>query len=559
MSGRDRIWVSLLVLLAILSALPFFYAADGRMAEAHDLYVHSMRMIQFDETLRSGVWYPRWLGGMNNGYGAATTLFYPPLFYYATSAAHAILDDWPESIQAVVMLMSAGSAAAFYLYARQLGGPLAATAGTAIYILLPYRLIDLYHRGAFPELISFMWMPLAMCCLSGTSKMTLPRIVAGGVAFALLVITHPPVAYLFALSLALFVVVRASQRRSWTPVAITAAVCVIGILLSAFYLVPALLESSYAKENVTQSFPYDTGYVTNLLAGTRFQRMIAVTILATTILFVFYSAISLVWTRGSAFAARPHLMPWVAVGALAVLMMTPLSIPLVRVLPGIEAVAFPWRWLAILGMASASIAVVAMERLLSGLRAAERKSACTRMLYAAAFLTVGIVLFGALSGGLASNLRRPFVPPGTFLEDDFTPRGTPASSELPREAHVAAISGLAENSVRVVHWEPNERIIEASLVFPDTVHVSTFMFPGWQGLIGERQAQLRTHESLGTMLIDLPAGNHTIRLFFGNTETRKRSEQASVAVLGLCLLALVITNRRVRSRFSRIRRGSNDK
>ena len=58
---------------AVLSELPYFYASGGRLPQAHDLTVHWIRAVQFDETLRSGIWYPRWLGGMNYGYGAATT------------------------------------------------------------------------------------------------------------------------------------------------------------------------------------------------------------------------------------------------------------------------------------------------------------------------------------------------------------------------------------------------------------------------------------------------------------------------------------------------------
>lgn len=534
--SRERICVALPPLIAIVAALPFFYAAGGRMAEAHDLYIHSMRMIQFDETLRSGVWYPRWLGGMNHGYGAATTLFYPPFFYYATSGAHALLGNWPGAIQAVVLLVSAGSALAFYAYARRLAGVWGASVGAAIYVLLPYRLIDLYHRGAFPELMSFVWMPLVMFCLSGVPEGSTRRIVTGGVVLALLVITHPPMAYLFGISLVVFAAVRVCRTRSWKPVARLGVTAALGVLISAFYLAPALIESPFAKENVTQSFHYDDGFITDLLGGARFQRMIGVTILITTALFVLYSLIAL--SRTSSAPSRPwrtHSLAWATVGVLAIFMMTPLSIPIVRVLPGIEAVAFPWRWLAILGLATASLAAIAVEQLGSKAEAPKRG-----LVFAAALAMVGSVLFGGFSSGLASNLSRPFTLPAAFLEEDFTPKGTPAPSELPREASVATMSGRGENVVQAINWKPNEQVIEADFTVRDAVLVSRFMFPGWQGYLDGRSVELDTYEPLGTILVDVPAGNHIIRLVFGSTAVRRRAERVSGAAFGLCLVALAM-------------------
>lgn len=519
------------------------------MAEAHDLYVHSMRMIQFDETLRSGVWYPRWLGGMNNGYGAATTLFYPPLFYYATSAAHGLLGAWPASIQAVVVIASAGSALAFYAYARGLAGARAAGIGAAIYALMPYRLIDLYHRGAFPELMAFVWVPLVMHSLAGARESTLRRIAMGALAFALLVITHPPMAYLFGVSLAVFAAVWACRSRSWKPVAHIGVRAAAGILISAFYLGPALIESPYAKENITQSFHYGDGYIADLLAGTRFQQMIGVTILIMTALFLLYALIALSRTRSARSPSwRTHSLAWATVGVLAVFMMTPLSNPVVRLMPGIQAVAFPWRWLAILGLATASLAVVAVERL-GAIEAAPKRG----LVYAAALLTIGSVLYGAFSSGLASNLGRPFTLPANFLEEDFSPKGTPAPSELPSKASVATMSGNGESFARLIEWKPNEQIIEAYLAMPDAVLVPTFKFPGWKGTVDDRPVGLRTYERLGTILVDVPAGRHTIKLFFGNTAVRRRAEEVSATAFGLSLVALASSGGL--GMFRRIRRG----
>src|SRR5205085_7812004 len=185
-------------LIALASSLPFFYAAQGQMPEAGDLVIHWPRMLAFDETLRSGVWVPRWLGGMNGGYGAATTLFYAPLLYYALSAAHALTGDWPKAIEVIVALAAVGSGVALYAYARTLASRAASAVAALVYVLAPYHLIDLYHRGALAELLAFTWMPLVMLALAKAAGRLNARAIAGGaVALALLVLTHPPTAYLF--------------------------------------------------------------------------------------------------------------------------------------------------------------------------------------------------------------------------------------------------------------------------------------------------------------------------------------------------------------------------
>ncbi|HKP11418.1 MAG TPA: hypothetical protein VJZ91_04885, partial [Blastocatellia bacterium] len=100
----DAVLLAIITAVALASSLPFFYAAQGRLPEAGDMVIHWPRMLAFDEALRSGVCVPRWLGGMNGGYGAATTLFYAPLLYYALSGAHAITGDWPSALEVVVAL-----------------------------------------------------------------------------------------------------------------------------------------------------------------------------------------------------------------------------------------------------------------------------------------------------------------------------------------------------------------------------------------------------------------------------------------------------------------------
>jgi uncharacterized membrane protein len=523
--------------LAIVSELPFFYAAHGHLPQAHDLTVHWMRAMEFDETLRSGVWYPRWLGGMNYGYGAATTLFYAPLAYYATSAAHALLGDWSHAIQGVVLAAGAASAAAFFLYARTLLGSTASAVATSMYLLLPYRLIDLYHRAALPELIAFVWMPLVMLAInSATKRLRARSIIGGAIAYGLLVVTHPPVAYLFSISLAVLVLARMLFEKNWRILVSAGCIVTIGAALSAFYWVPAMGEVGLVKQSVTQFFKDKKGYITELAANAGFGRLLAASALLTLFLMLLFAlpAKSAGEQDTKLSFATPYRVAWSAVGLLAFLMMTPAAAPIERFLPGISGIAFAWRWQAIEVLAVSVLAGIATEGLMQSRSPRRRIKIVGLGCTAFAVIAVGVV-----GSAMASNLTVSFIPPTEAIEEDFTPVDSPSVEELAKGAAAAIKPAQPGNSARLIYWRPQARIIETSSSSAATLEVPTFMFPGWIGLIDGERNSLRSDPRLETIVVDLPPGDHTVTLIFANTEMRRRAEQISVAVLSLCAILLI--------------------
>ena len=534
---EDFILTFCVMAVAIVSELPFFYAAHGHLPQAHDLTVHWMRAIQFDETLRSGVWYPRWLGGMNYGYGAATTLFYAPLAYYATSSAHALLGDWSHAIQAVVLAAGAASAAAFFLYARSFLGRTASAVAALMYLLLPYRLIDLYHRAALPELIAFVWMPLIMLAINSTTKRLSARgVIGGAIAYGLLVVTHPPVAYLFSISLAIFVVARMIVEKNWRIIASAGCIVAIGAALSAFYWAPAMREVGLVKQTVTRFFQDQKGYISDLAATPGFGRLLAASALLSLVLMLLFAmpAKSPGEPDTKHSLTAPHRVAWSAVGLMAFLMMTPAAAPLERFLPGISGIAFAWRWQAIGVLVVGVLAGIATEGLIQS-RSPHRRF----KIGALSATALAVIAVGVVGSAMASNLTVSFIPPADAIEEDFTPVDSPSVANLTKGAAAAIKPAQPGSSVRLIQWQPQARVIETSSSSTATLEVPTFMFPGWIALIDGERISLRSDPRLETIVVDLPPGDHTVRLSFANTETRRRAEQGSVAVLAICAILLV--------------------
>src|SRR5258708_1417485 len=103
-----------LVALAIGAAAvaPFFFTHSAdiegrkhfRLITTHDIKNHYLYMENFAASVRQGVLYPQWFGEANNGYGIAVINYYPPGFYYLTTAVNSIFNDWHSTLFSVMTL-----------------------------------------------------------------------------------------------------------------------------------------------------------------------------------------------------------------------------------------------------------------------------------------------------------------------------------------------------------------------------------------------------------------------------------------------------------------------
>jgi 6-pyruvoyl-tetrahydropterin synthase related domain len=544
----DVLLLGVISLIALAASLPFFHAANGQMPEAGDLAIHWPRMLAFDEALRSGVWVPRWLGSMNGGYGAATTLFYAPMIYYALSAAHAVTGDWPAALEAVMAFAALGSGATLYAYARTLASRGASGIAALFYVLSPYHLIDLYHRGALAELFAFVWMPLVMLAFAHVAERRRAQAIAGGaLALALLVLTHPPTAYLFTVTFVAFIIFYAAQARRWQPLLNGLAIVALGGAVAAFYALPAVLEKSLVNQSITDLFRQRMGFITQLLTGNRFEQLVGAIALMMALL---WGALSwLTRKRGAederAVARRRHLIAWILVGGLSLAMLLPLSEPLVKVLPGMAAVAFVWRWLALTTLALAALTGAAADRFIINLcrrrlqegRESQRGDMALIHLTIVALLAIGSVVFGVIAAARASNLRMPFVAPQENYEQDFTPLGTPNVYELPR-GKTCEFVDAAGGQARLIEWQPERRVIEITSPAGGLLHVYSLMYGGWAATLDGSPVAIETHPQLSTMLVEIPPGHHHLVIVFRNTKPRLIAWEISVAA-GIILVMLL--------------------
>lgn len=536
------IFVAVILLVSLLAIAPFFFSQQGRgvtLLSTHDMTTHFALMDQFDKVLRSGVYYPRWLPDINNGHGIASMNYYPPGFYYLTSLFHSFFDSWEETVLAITFLSLAGSGLAFYFLSRQFHDRLASAIGAIFYILLPYHTLDLYWRGAMPEFIGFVLLPLIIYFAFKLGSKGGAQDYAGlALFYGLHLITHFPVSYLFTYGLALYAVVWAVRDRDWKIALRIAAGMALGLSLSAIYWLPAALESRYTQETVSEIFPYYMSLITLTPGGNMFDDIVNFTFMAQTLAIViaFFALrvplLKLLYSQnsGSLTTAQSQTRLWMVMAFVMTFMCTMFALPIVMRIPKIQTTVPAWRWLAIAAVFAALLVSAAIHYLR---RDVESKAVRLWGYRLAIGLVIGLNIWITARYVISGALTKPtFTAVVNFVEGGFTPRGATLPDRLPDGPLLEATPEGGE--FEITRWEPQNREVRINLSQPSFLRLKTYNFPGWTARLDGQAVNLLTDHN-GLQLIQLPAGIHRLEILFVNTPPRT----FGAILFGLSLLAII--------------------
>jgi hypothetical protein len=509
---------------------PFYYSVPpnsppGQIRNAHDLGIHLAVLEQFNKVLRSGAIYPRWLPDVNYGYGNAWPNFYPPGFYYATSLVYAVVANWIDALFVITSLGLAGSGFAFYLFARVWFGKVPSLIAALLYAVLPYHLIDFFWRGAFPEYLSFVLLPLILYFFYRVGSGGNARHYAGlGLCYGLSLLLHTPIAYLFSYVLVLYTAAWSIAERDWRVSKRIFLGMTIGVLLSAVYWLPAVAEIKYADETVTRLFQYHKNYITQLSGDGNYEHLLRQTFaLQATALLLVIGAWRLLRKKGDSGAWRQsdgprtksaHTGIWAALGVFAVFMNLPISSPVARMIPKIEIVAFPSRWMAFMCLFAGLMTGAVIDPLIK-----QSGGWIVRTLagVATAIVIVSNIWFGAQAVVIGSLSNAMVSPYSDFLVDTYCPKGAGPAASLPVADQVEVKAETA--TAKVARWEPLYRQCIISSEGPVVARFKTFNFPGWTAKIDGQDVTIASG-SAQAQVVSIPPGSHTVEIVFGGTLPR---------------------------------------
>lgn len=315
---------------------------------SHDALYHVVRLDQFHKSFISGQIPVRWAPDLLNGLGYPLFIVNYHLPYYLAEAFHLLGLSLFAAIKAVfIVSLTASVLTGFWLFYSWTKKPAAATLGAVFYILAPYRLANIFERGALGEALAYTFVPLVFLGLDRIKHNRSLKLFA--FALAGLTLSHTVVAITFAPVFLVYVLYTKPHLASL----IKGSVLAFG--LSSFQLFPVLFERQFMRFDANLLTAYQGHFksIYQLLRipypgvniGTPFQ--VGLTHLLVIVL-----------------ALTRKLWLWVVTSLLAIFLVTPASKFFWDNLPGLSMVLYPWRFLGVVAFSIAALAALLRPKFL---------------------------------------------------------------------------------------------------------------------------------------------------------------------------------------------------
>lgn len=227
--------IFVVLLLSFWAIRPFFISGFFPMHDDTQI----ARVFEMGKMLESGVFPVRWVPDLGYGYGYPIFNFYAPLAYYIGGALMLLGFDALLATKIMMVLGVVLAGVFMYLLAREFWGELGGIVSGLFYVYAPYHALDIYVRGDVAEFWAYAFIPLMFL---GFYKRS---ILIGSIGFAAIILSHNLTAMmitpfvLIAILLNCYIV---PKRKKLLILYYSSLILFLGLAVSAFYWVPALLE-----------------------------------------------------------------------------------------------------------------------------------------------------------------------------------------------------------------------------------------------------------------------------------------------------------------------------
>jgi len=496
---------------------------------------------------KHGILYPRWAALAHFAYGEPRFVFYPPASWTLGAALSAIL-PWSVASCIYIWIVLVAAGVAMFLLARRWLEPQKFDRRDAIFVAVlyavnPYHLVIIYWRSAFAELLASCLVPLLLLfvlkALDKDEHENSGRraIVPLALVLAAAWLTNAPAAVMIHYSLALLVVFFAWQRRSARLLLVGAGAVALGAGLASFYLLPAIYEQRWV--DIAQAVSQGSRPADNFLFihttdadHNAFNHVISwVAILEMVTIFV-TAWMARQWreTKRELWTA---LLGWAAV---CCVLMFPVAGLLWKVLPKMEFMQFPWRWLLCLSLIFSLFVTV-------GLR---------RWWWRAAAI-VGSILVIAASWHYvqapwwdhSADLRemQDNMATGTGYEgvEEYTPIGADPTA-IDKDARNVTVDGPARAAIHVYRWEAESRTFTAEMSAADRLRLRLLQYPAWRVEVNGHVVETTARAGTGQMLVPVAAGMNRVEIRFVRTWDRSLGGWISF-ITAISVVVWILTSR----------------
>ena len=548
--NRRSIGALIILLAAIVVVLPIFIQG---FPKGSDIGFHFRWNYYFAEELRQGNLYPRWLSGGNRGYGSPVTLYYPPLQFYVTAAIDFLVHDTLRAITLACLLATALCGLTMYLFSRTILSRTLSLAASVLYMWAPYHLVDLYRGNSLSQYWSAVWIPLVLWTVQRIVVRSEWRAVAYlALSYGLLCLTHVQLAFATTLIIPIYVVALSRNTRNMIRVGTG---LMIGLGISAVFMCSVLFERQYVTLDEGLKHKYHECFLfehlgqlrsINLLSRADYEGLEGFLVeidLATVGLTLLWALSSVIlWNaRKDSGPKRGALLVAIwSVAASSLFMTTRASTPIWRLIPQLEYMQCPDRWLVVsvcgtcLLVAAAAYAVIRSHnhRILKG---ALLTVAVTLNLVIGAHITTQRTANPERLWNRVSQSKEPLMHTPIWWDREW-------QDEFEQSSVVVRSGDLAITAVNDTGLRQTFNLTSGT---ESVVKFRTLYFPGWIARLDGNLVPIAPCEE-GHIQLSIPPGEHTLTLSFEDTGPRTAGKIISALSLIASFAVVYLTRRRMR-------------
>lgn len=579
-----RFWPWLAVLLiTALAAQPLWpQPLWGRPPQGDDLLLHYFRIPLVNAQFAAGLPLARWQPDLLYGYGSPLFNFYPPLSAFLLTALYWLVGQQAAvAINLLFALCLLLGAVGMFGLGRALAGEVGGLLATAVFTLSPHVAAQIYSRGStsnslalglVPLVAWLIWRVAQQPALSLSKGPSSKRIALGAVAVALLLLAHTAASLLLLGPLLVWggvavAVQPGTGRRRWLALA---GMFALGLALAAFAWLPALTEIQFTRYAAEASKVWYGDYFATLwdwpgtaVAGLRGAYLPKTVGLVTLLLGAGGTAVSAwsLWRGGKLFTNDAVFLTAGILGWSVLFLTLPASDLVWRLVAPLRDLQFPWR---LLDVPTFFLPLAGLRLVLLGFHRGEREErrGSYFSLRALRPLRLNMLLAGVILVSYVNLVpylypprwvglpQRPSLTDVTTVQQRYQIVGLtawgeysdsrvtdwPTGSTATPGASLAnkLVTAVPPTSLAVQNSDPWTAVWHTSFNQPTTLTFASHIFPGWQARLDGETLAVAADEN-GRLQVSVPAGRHTLAIFFGRTPVRWLADGLSVAGLLVCL------------------------
>lgn len=528
--------------LLIISLIPLVDLFHPGLPITHDGQDHIARIANFYQNLREGNVIPRWAGNLNWGYGHPILEFLYPLPSYFASFFHFLGFTLVDSTKLVFGLSFVLSGITMYVFVKELlrDGKAALLAGL-LYVIAPYRFVDLYVRGAIGEHVAFIFPPLIFYFLLRVLKnYSYWNVLGGSLSLGFLILSHNAITLMFLPLIFIYIFYLIFQCPNKKDFIFNILyIMLFGFGLSGFFWVPAFMEGKYTlRDIVTGGGEYAASFV------------------------AWKDFFDLAWSYGGSIALSKQIgiahwlgifgsiiaayylyinknKLWVlSLGSLIVLgmtlfLMTSASSPIWQSITILQKFQFPWRFLSLIVFLGALLSAIALHI------ASNKLKKILLLVLIAGLLLTNKDYWHAQGFLLKDESFYKEIYNGTTDTGESAPIWSVRFMEKRPVSRVEIISG--KGNIKEIKRNFTKREYKIEALEKVRILENTLYFPGWNVLVDEKpetiEFQDQNHRGLITFYVG--KGEHMVNIIYKETRIRKFSNVVSLISI-IALLGFII-------------------